>query len=196
MVATLSVYLDTGGTNGTPGTSTDVDALGPPSIRFKTADNPTIDTNHPVPIPTSGTNYSYVKNCYVKCDVAPDTQIDNFRIYTDGGGFGTGITVYIGDQFPTRNSGSTAAYKVATGTQGTTGTEMTALYSGTVTSKTDLFTKTSGSPFSGPTISETGNKIDAANETTNYFILQADVVSTATPGNKTDEVITILYDEI
>lgn len=196
MVATLSVYLDTGGSNGSPGTSTDVDALGPPSIRFKTADNPTIDTVNPVPIPTSGTNYSYVKNCYVKCDVAPDTQIDNFRIYTDGGGFGTGITVYIGDQFPTRNSGSTSGYKVATGTPGTTGTEMTSLYSGVITTKSDLFGFTSGSPFSGPTISESGSIINSANETTNYFVLQANVGTTATPGNKTDETITILYDEI
>ena len=47
MVAGFSVYLDTGGTDGTPGTSTDIDALGPPTLRFKQADNPTIDSVNP-----------------------------------------------------------------------------------------------------------------------------------------------------
>ena len=195
MVGVVSVYLDTGGTDGTPGTSTDVDALGPPSIRFKTADNPTIDTVAPVPIPTSGTNYSFIKSLYIKCDTAPDTQIDNFRFYTDGTGFGTGITTYVGDQFPTKNSGSSSGYKVATGTVGTTGTEMTVNYPG-ITTKTDAFTFTSGSPLIGPTISETGNKIDLAGETTNYIVFQANVINTASPGNKPDETWTFIYDEI
>lgn len=195
MVATISVRLDTAGTDGTPGTSTDVDALGPPSVRFKTNDNPTIDTVDPVPIPTSGTNYSYVKSLYFYCDVAPDTQIDNFKIYTDGGGFGTGITIYIGDQFPTRNSGTTSGYRVATGTPGTTGTEMTANYA-SITTKSDLFSFTSGSPMTGPTISEAGNIINLAGETTNYFVMQAAVTNTASPGNKADETVVGVYDEI
>ncbi len=35
MVAAFSVYYDTAGTDATPGASTDVDALGPPTLRFK-----------------------------------------------------------------------------------------------------------------------------------------------------------------
>jgi hypothetical protein len=45
MVATVSVYFDHGGVDGTPGSNTDVDALGPPSIRFKAADDATIDAS-------------------------------------------------------------------------------------------------------------------------------------------------------
>ena len=45
MVATMSVYYDFGGTNDNPGTEQDIDALGPPRLRFKDADNATIDTN-------------------------------------------------------------------------------------------------------------------------------------------------------
>lgn len=195
MVAVVSVKLDTAGTDGTPGTSTDIDALGPPSLRFKTADNPTIDSVNPVPRPTSGTNYSYTKSLYIYCDTAPDTQIDNFRFYTDGGGFGTGITINVGLQFPTRNSGSTSGYKVATGTPGTTGTEMTAFYTG-ISTVGDAFSYTSGSPLSGPTISESGSIINASGETTNYIVFQAAVTSSASPGDKANETWTFLYDEI
>lgn len=195
MVATLSVYLDTGGSDGSPGTSTDIDALGPPALRFKTADNPTIDTVNPVPIPAAGTNRSFVKSCYVKCDTGPDTQIDNFRLYSDGGGFGTGITTYVGDQFPTRNSGSTAAYRVATGTIGTSGNVITTVYA-SITTKTDVFTFTSGAPMTGPSISEAGSIINASGETTNYVVFQVDVGTTASPGNKVDETLTFLYDEV
>ena len=195
MVATVSVYLDTGGADGAPGTLTDIDALGPPALRFKTADNPTIDTVNPVPIPAAGTNRSFVKSLYMRCDIAPDTQIDNIRFFTDGGGFGTGITTFIGDQFPVRNSGSTAAYRVATGTVGTTGTEMTANYL-SITTKSDAFSFTAGSPKTGPTISEAGSIINAVAETSNYFVLQVDVGTTATPGNKPDETLTLIYDEI
>ena len=101
MVATVSVYFDFGGTDGTPGTEQDTDALGPPQIRFKTNDDATIDSVNPIPITSSGTLKSYWKQIYLYCDYAPSTQIDNVRFYTDGGGFGTGITLNVAEQFPT-----------------------------------------------------------------------------------------------
>ena len=195
MVATLLIYVDFGGSDGTPGTNQDTTALGPPNIRLKTADDATIDAINPIPIPASSTNNSFWKSCYVRCSVAPDTQINNLKLYTDGAGFGTGITTYIGDQFPTRNSGSTAAYKKAVGTVGTSGTEIVAGYTG-ISSKTDFFTFTSGSPLTGPSISEAGNIITTIGHTSNYFVLQATVGTTASPGNKIDETITLVYDEI
>ena len=197
MVAAFSVKYDTGGSDATPGTSTDVDALGPPTLRFKTEDNPTIDSVDPVPIPAAGTNYSYWKQIYLYCDTAPDTQVDNIKFYTDGGGFGTGITLNVGNQFPTKNSASDAGYEVAStgGTSGTTGIDIVTGHA-LVSSVTDAFTFTSGSPLSGPTISEDSSIINAIGETTNYLILQLAVISTATPGNKTDETLTFQYDEI
>jgi len=56
MVATMSVYYDYGGVDGAPGSSTDVDALGPPTLRFKNADNATIDTNDKLVIPAAAQN--------------------------------------------------------------------------------------------------------------------------------------------
>lgn len=195
MVAAFSVYFDHGGSDTAPGTSTDVDALGPPTLRFKTNDNATIDAVDPIPIPAAGTNYSYWKHIYLKCDTAPDTQVDNIKFYTDGAGFGTGITLNVGLQFPTKNNASSAGYEVATGTPGTTGDEFVAAHA-SISSSADAFTYTSGSPLSGPTISEDGNIINSINETTNYLVLQMAVINTATPGNKTNETLTFQYDEI
>ena len=186
--------FDFGGTDGSPGTSQNVDSLGPPNIRFKTADDANIDTNNPIPVPTSGTKYSYWKHIYLKCTGAPSSQCDNFKFYTDGSGFGTGITLKVGDEMPTKNSGSSSGYEVATGTEGDTGDEMVANHSG-ITSSTDAFTYTSASPKS-VSVSESGNIIDAVGETTNYLVFQLEVDSTASPGNLADETLTFQYDEI
>lgn len=190
MVAAFSVYFDFGGTDATPGTEQDIDALGPPTLRFKVADDATIDSNDPIPIPASGTNYSYWKQIYLYCDTAPSTSVDNIKFYTDGSGFGTGITVKVGSQFPTKNSGSDAGYEVAD-----TAAEMVANHSG-LSASTDAFGYTSGSPLSGPSISESGNLINAIGETTNYLVLQMEVADTASPGNLTDETMTFQYDEV
>ena len=194
MVADLSVYFDFGGSDGTPGTKQDTDGLGPPNVRFKTADDGTIDNNDPIPIPTAGTKYSYWKQLYLKCDVAPNTQINNVKVYTDGGGFGTGISIKSGNETPTKTSLSDAGYEVATGTPGDTGDEMVAAHAG-LTGSTDFFTYTVGSPKS-ISISEAGNIIDAIGQTTDYLILQMEVITTASPGDLTDEEITYRYDEI
>ena len=195
MAADLSVYFDFGGTDATPATEQDTDALGPPNIRFKTADDATIDSNNPIPIPTAGTKYSYWKQVYLYCDTAPSTKVDNIKFYTDGGGFGTGITLKVGDEFPTKNSGSDAGYEVATGTPGDTGDEMVAAHAG-LTGSTDAFSFTSGSPLSGPSISEATSQIDAIGETTNYLALQMEVGTTASPGDLANETLTFQYDEI
>ena len=195
MVATVSVKVDTGGSAGSPGTSTDIDALGPPALQFRTDDTSTIDNLKPIVIPTSGTNYSYAKSVYLYCDVAPSVQIDNVQVYTDGSsGLGTGVGVVIGDQFPTKNSGASTGYIPATGTSGTTGNEITTFYTG-VTTVSNFFGYTSGST-KALSISESGSIINLAGETTNYFILQMTVASTASPGTTANETATIQYDEI
>ena len=90
MAAVMDVYFDFGGSDTSPGTEQDTDALGPPRMRFKTADDATIDLNNPIPIPPSGTKYSYWKQIYLYCGTQPATQVDNIKFYTDGGGFGAG----------------------------------------------------------------------------------------------------------
>jgi len=191
MVATVAVFVETG-PNATP-VETDTSALGPPNIRFKTADDSVIDANNPIPIPTSGTNRSFWKHIFLKATGGTFTQIDNVKFFTDGTGFPTGITVNVGDETPTKNSGSTAGYDQATGTVGTNGDELTT--HANITAKTDAFSFTSGSPKT-VTISEAGAIIDASGETTNYVVGQMDVADTASPGDLADETWTFQYDEI
>ena len=64
MVATVAVKVETG-PNATP-VETDTTALGPPNIRFKTADDSTIDANNPIPIPASGTKRSFWKHIFLE----------------------------------------------------------------------------------------------------------------------------------
>ena len=193
MAAVFNVYFDFGGSDNSPGTEQNTDGLGPPNVRLKTADDATIDANNPIPIPAAGTNYSYWKQMYMKCATAPDTQVDNIKFYTDGSGFGTGITTNIGDELPVKNSGADTGYDVATGTGGTTGDVMTDHTD--ITAVTDAFTYTSGSSKT-ISISEAGNIIDSIGETTNYIVLQMAIGTTASSGDKSNETFTFQYDEI
>lgn len=194
MAAVMDVYYDFGGSDTAPGTEQDTDALGPPRIRFKTADDATIDTNNPIPIPAAGTKYSYWKQIYLYCGTAPSTKVDNVKLYSDAAGFGTGITLKVGDEFPVKTSVSDAGYEVATGTPGDTGDEMVAAHAG-LTGSTDMFTFTSAAPLS-VTIGEASTQIDAIGETTNYVVMQMEVADTASPGDLTDETLTFRYDEV
>jgi len=197
MAATLQEVFDSGGTDANPANETVVDALGPPRLKMKTADNSVIDNVNPIPKPAAGTNYSFWKQVYLKCSVAPATQCDNFKWYTDGGGFGTGITLKVGNQFPTKKHDSDAGYEVATGTVGETGDEMVSgaqSHSG-ITSASDAFTKTSVSPLA-VTIGETDGLVNGVGDTTNYIVLQAGVTSTASAGTPANETVTWKWDEI
>ena len=190
MAATFNVMFDFGGSDNTPGTSQNTDGLGPPNMRFKQADDATIDENNPIPIPAAGTNYSRWKQVYLKCTAAPSTQVNNVKFYTDGSNFGTGITLNIADACPLHSSTVTTGYDVADA-------NVTMASGGhtDVTTVTDAFTYTSGSPKS-ISISEAGSIINAIGETTNYIVLQMAVGTTASPGNLTDETMYYQYDEI
>lgn len=193
MVATVAVFVETG-PNATPvETDTTSIAGSPPNIRFKTADDPNIDANNPIPIPASGTKRSFWKSIFLKAILGPFTQIDNVKFFTDGSGFGTGITVFVGDQTPTKNSASTAGYDEATGMVGDDGDELTT--HSQISTKMDAFGFNTTTPKT-VTISETLAVIDAVNETTDYIVCQMDVDSTAGPGDLPNETWTFQYDEI
>ena len=194
MAATLQVVFDNGGSNGSPANETVVDSLGPPRLKMKTADDPDVNSTNPIPKPASGTNRSFWKQVCLVCSVAPAFQCDKFRWYTDSGGFGTGITLKVGNQFPIRTKLLRTGYKVATGTIGLTGTEMVAGHNN-LTSSSDAFTKTSGSPLA-VSCNEDGNLINAVDESTNYIVLQAEVISTASGGAPSNENVVWKWDEI
>lgn len=188
--ATFSVYLDNGGTDANPATSVDITALGPPTLKFKNADNSTIDTNDKLTIPAGATIYSYWKSIFLKCTANESSHvINNVKIYSDGSNtLGTGVDLSVGLQFPVHNSGATTGYEVANNAN-----EMVAEHGG-ITTKASIFDYASGTGLT-VTISETSNQIDAANETTNYVILQMSVANTASPGTTPTETLTFSYDE-
>lgn len=70
------------------------------SIRFKLADNDTVDSNNPVAIPASGTNYSWLKQLRFSVpDLGGSSQLNNLRFYTSGS-FGTGVGLNVNSFAP------------------------------------------------------------------------------------------------
>ena len=138
------------------------------TVRFKSANSTTVDTNNPIQIPAAGNTYSYTKELQVYVANTVYTQISDLGAYTDGtNNFGTGISV---------------TYDV----QGSFVTHTNADIAGT-----NLFTKTAGSPISlgaGPYTS-TGYK-------GSLLRMQMVVASTASSGTLTAETLTVQYNEI
>ena len=143
------------------------------TVRFKAADNTTVDSNNPLEIPTSGTIYSYTKQLRANVTVAPDTELSNLQWYTDGNnGFGTGVGVQV------KNNGNTFA----------------TAYNTAMAGGTDLFTYTSGSPLDGDA-TNTG-PFTGTGYIGDLIELQMSVADTATSGTLTAETLTLSYDEI
>jgi len=184
MVAVFDVTYDNLGADNAPGASNTIS-----NLRFNAEDTNDQDLASPLIIPTSGTIFSFWKQIFLNCATAPDTQVNNVKIFSDGAlGWGAGIVVQVGDGTQIKNSGASTGYDLADAQEIMTNHT-------DVSSETSLFTFTSGSPRS-VSISEAGSIIDAINETTDYIVLQTDVDSTATPGTKPTETITYQYDEI
>ena len=143
------------------------------TVRFKAADNSTVDTNDRLQIPVAGSIYSYTKHVRFYFSTAPSVDIQNLRSYTDGAnGFGTGVTV---------------GYDVPAGGLGTFPNIATNI------AGTDLFTKTSGAPIDMDAINTgphtgTGYKGD-------HVRMQMAIASTASPGVLTAESMVFAYDE-
>jgi hypothetical protein len=92
MAATVVVQAGHG-TTGSPTWTTVT------SVRFKSADNDTADTNNPLVKPASGgTSYSFEKWFRLNCTVAPSNVINNLRFHRASGSLGTGITDYYGER--------------------------------------------------------------------------------------------------
>jgi hypothetical protein len=62
------------------------------NVRFKLADNDTVDAVDPIAIPGAGTVYSWAKNLKFYAATTPSNNLTNLKFYTDGSaGFGTGV---------------------------------------------------------------------------------------------------------
>ncbi len=153
--------------NGAGGTGTDKTSG---TIRFKNADNATVDLNNPMVKPPSGSDWSFEK--WLRFNVSGGTysQITNIVAYMDGAnGLGTGISLW-----------ARAVASYATPAEGASSTGYT-----------NAFTYTSGAPLSlgaGP-FTSTGEKGD-------HLVMLAEVASTASGGLTPSETLTLAWDEI
>lgn len=151
------------------------------SLRYGTSDEVSPST---IPVPTSGSNYSYWRNVQLHATVAPDNALNNIKFWTDGGnGFGTGITATVG---------AASAYTQATGTAGSSGVFLNVANYATLSSggASDLFAYTSSCK-----LTVAGSLGAATGSFGNRVVSQMSVISTASAGNTPEETMTWSWDE-
>lgn len=153
--------------NGVGGVATDKTGS---TVRFKNADNSTVDLNNPMIKPTSGSDFSFEKWLRLNVVGGSYSQITNIRAYSDGtNGMGTGVLLW-----------AKAVTSYSTPAEGTS-----------TSGYTNFFTYNSGSPLSlgaGPYTS-TGEKGD-------HLVMMCEVQSTASGGLTTTESLVVGWDEI
>lgn len=181
MAATVLIRHYTG-SSGAP-VLTDVTSL---NTRMNTSDtHASAGTSTPVPIPSSGTNYSYWVALRADATVTPTGTVSNLRWYSDGTNSSPAGVTWLAQ--------NATSYVQATGTSGTTGLALnTTNYSTLSAAPVDLFGFTSVSPKSvsgSITNPSTGPFGD-------WFVVQGAVASTtATAGAVPVEVVSLVYDE-
>lgn len=163
MAATVQI-IEKNGAGGTP-----TDKTGQ-TVRFKKADNSTVDLLNPMVKPGAGSDWSFQKWLRLNVTGGTYSQITNIVAYSDGSsGLGTGVNIWA----------------KATATYATPALETVN------TGYANLFTYTSGSPLSlgaGP-FTSTGEKGD-------HLQMAAEVTSAAAGGLTASETVTIAWDEI
>lgn len=140
------------------------------TIRFKNADNATVDLVNPMVKPATGTDFSFEK--WLRFEVTGGTysQITNLKAYSDGAnGLGTGVGLF---------AKAVALYATPAEATVTTG-------------YVDFFTYTSAAALTlgaGP-FTATGEKGD-------HLVMIATVADTAAGGVTASESVTFAWDEI
>ena len=152
--------------NGAGATATDAAS----GIRFKNADNATVDLVNPMVKPTSGSDFSFEKWLRLEVTGGTYSQITNIKAYSDGtNSLGTGILLW-----------AKAVTTYATPAEATA-----------TTGYNNFFGYTSGSPLSlgsGPYTS-TGEKGD-------HLVMMCEVQSTASGGLASGDSVFFGWDEI
>jgi hypothetical protein len=152
------------------------------TVRFKNADNATVDTVAPLVIPTSNREYSYEKWLRLEITGGTFTNVSNVNFYTDGANGYEGA------------SGFVKLWAAADATYSTPviPTETNDPPQQSAVAMTNAFTYTSGSPLSlgaGP--------YSSAAEIGSYVVLVMEVETAATTsGASGDETLTFSYDEV
>lgn len=196
MAATVQIY-SMHGSGAYADTTTDVGHM-----RFKLADDDTVDTNDPCRIPTDDqvnlqeipSTYSFIKHLklFVHPGLGPTNSISNLRFFLDGNELGTGISLW-GD--------STTLYH-APNTQDSTG-DVTCTFAivtpGTPTGSAGVYAAwTKATPLVVNAGEVWGAAADGEGDQ-NFVILQTRILSTASPGTypAADDqgVVSYRYDE-
>ncbi len=183
MAATVNIYELNG---AAPGVATNKSSG---SVRFKNADNASVDLNNPLVVPASLTEYSFQKYLRLRIDGGGFTQLSNLRAYSDGAsGFGTGVKVWYwtaGSHAQPEEPPATVdpPHYPATGSPQTAGA--------------DLFSRTSASPIdldainAGPFVN--GSPSEWIGD---FLVLVMEIETTAVQGVLPSETLTFAYDEI
>lgn len=161
------------------------------TVRFKNANNATVDLVNPLVIPTSGQEYSFEKYLRLQItDAGGFTQLDNLVAYSDGSGWtgGTGVLCWYAltgtfDTPVVPNEANDPPQSTAAGSP--------------QENMSDFFGLTSGAPANMDAIN-TGPFTDGspAEHIGDFLVLVMEVNATATQGLTTTEVLTMAYDEI
>lgn len=141
------------------------------TVRFKNADNATVDSANPMVIPSGGgTDYSFTKYLALKASTAPSVSITNPKCYTDGAkAWEAGVNLH---------AKATNAYA--------TNIEITV-----TTGYADAFTYTSATALTLGTATYTASGIVG-----DFAVFVLSVVSGTTQGQLSTETLTFSYDEI
>ena len=167
--------------NGTAGTPTQKDGG---TVRFKNADNATVDLNNPLIVPTTNREYSYEKwlRFFIGA-TGPSSQITNVEFYTDGSNpwaaqiklWAIAETTYTTPGVPTETNDPPQAP-----------------VNGTAASMANAFGYTSGTPLT----LGAGPYSATSTEHGDHLILVMEVEIGASPELLSTESVTFEYDEI
>lgn len=177
MPATVQIRRWTG-TSGSP-TQTQVNGI---NSRMNAEDaHTTAGSSNSILIPSTGTNRSFWASFRLYIAAIVGGTINNIKWFTDGGnGLGTGVTM---------NVATATSYAQATGTVGTTGTQLSTANYPTSTTPQDAFSFTSASPLS---VAGSGNAVGNVGD---FIVQQINVGTTASQGATPQETITWQYDD-
>lgn len=175
------------------------------TIRFCTTDAYAPALTYPIPIPTSGFNYSYWKTINLAITNI-GTKINNVRFYCDGTigfAYGSGGLLRIGIKSTGDNGLPVASYLIASGTPGTTGPDMDDSSTG------HTYYKSGSSNHAAPANIQSYHDVASAlivdttdhitNESTKCVVMQVKLdtaANGAAQGAQSAETLTWLYDEI
>jgi len=172
MAATVNIYEWTSTGSRTSKTSG--------TVRFKNANNATVDLNDPLVVPTTATGIDYSFNKMLRLQLGSNaasfTQLSNLKFYTDGAsGFGAGVSLVA------------AASTWSAPAHATSSTGYTNAFSYVSTAALALSTGTFGSSVYSST---------ATDEVGKFADLLMYISTAATQGTLTAETVTFSYDEI